>query len=68
MENVGEKSVPPEEPASAKALRLLVPDRKPSSGSGRWLGLQGEAGFDGWVLQGSYFKSRRKPQRIRNRG
>lgn len=29
MENIGEKSVPPEEPASAKALRLLVPDGKP---------------------------------------
>lgn len=29
MENVGGESVPPEEPASAKALSLLVPDRKP---------------------------------------
>lgn len=63
----GGKGAPLEEPASAKALRVLVPDRNQSSGSSGWLGLQGEAGSDESGLQGSHV-FRRRPQRVRSRG
>lgn len=67
MEGGGGKSAPREEPASAKALRLLFPDRKPELLEWQVAGLQREAGPGGWGLQGSYFNRTGKPQRVRNR-